>query len=1476
MDQLLHVAAVSLFRPTSAVCEAMSHPTRPAASPILHGSAGTYGTVSLVMATFQRTHCLAETVAQLLDGQTRPPLELIVVNNDPTPGAEAEVRAVLPLDPRLRVVTCTTGRQGASRNLGLTLSTGDYVAFVDDDDDYGPEYVQRLAGALDLGLRSVRCQIQTCGMASPDCTGTPTIAHHPLTPNTMARREFLTPTWKEPPGEDRDYWQRHPVEGAIDDCLVFTCRGPQQHSPRNAQQGGSWRVRFLISVLITSETARSWSHWVRALQSQRYANFVCLCWDHSGDQRLTGPLARLAVSDPRFVVHPQDAPHRLQHILNGPTELKPDDVLLWLRANERLAHDGVLGRLAHVYTEHQSVWATYGNMQTEPPVATWPQASFPPDVWQTRAFRRAPGVIGEFTPLSMRAPLAVAIAAQCDATDLAPASTASHADDDADLPLLLAALEAAGAAHVFPMLEHQVSKSVDFPSYRSATSRERAVARQFEIRARAQIEAVATLASTPSACTAPQCEDATTPALPLAAASASATTLLPQAPRTELCTELHTELRTDAPVLWVGPFDDPSGYGNEARGFVRALDQHGTAPILRRAANGSETFRATMAPADRDRLDTLLALPDPSIAIGVLHLPPSFLERLVLGEYMIARTMFETDGLTQEMVARCNLMDEIWVPSSFNQQTFQNAGVRAPLVCIPGAIHAEPFCAPHSPYPIPGARGTVYLSTVEWKERKGWQVLLTAWAQAFTAQDDVTLVFRSSLPGRNREDCTVPIDNAITAYLASCGMRREDVAPIIVMGKALAAADIPRLYAAANAYVAPSSGEGWGYPYMEAMASGLPTIATNWSAHLEYMHGDNSLLCDVETMVPAIDPTVGPMPGQRWAKPSARHLAELLRVPIDEPIRAAALGARAQQEMRQQWNWDRPARLVQERLREISGRPALAVASAWPQAAGSQRPPAHPAATDAHVVRWEGAYFAHASLGLVNRELVTALMAHDDLDIIARPTFRHDYLPAPNSPHAPLADRMQRPTTREAAVHVGHQWPPMLHPPAEGSWVLVQPWEFGGLPGAWLPALRDQVDEYWVYCNWQRDCAIASGVPAEKVAVIPLGADTTRYRPDGPRLPLRTTKRIKFLAVGGVIPRKGMDLLVKTYLDTFTAADDVCLVIKGLSSRLAYHQNPGQDDFAALPALVAADGGPEIEFIGETLSDDEIAALYRACDIFVAPFRGEGFGLPIAEAMASALPVIVTHAGPTMDLCDDTTAYLIPATQVSHDRDAEGLRAGLIPYWLAEPDLTVLAKHMRTAATNLDAARSMGRRARQRIEERFTFVRSAAQVATRLRKLAHRRPCRLQASAAFTPSATAFPLDQPRGTIVLFQPEWHHSNWRDVLQACHRAYEDADDVSLVITLDPAQGLTIEDVAAHLEDVRDAIKCVEGSGPDILVIPELLTEDIIASLYRAADHVILEARDVAGRSRAAAMGLPVVPDLSVSSLRALLPMPIPLP
>jgi glycosyltransferase involved in cell wall biosynthesis len=85
---------------------------------------------------------------------------------------------------------------------------------------------------------------------------------------------------------------------------------------------------------------------------------------------------------------------------------------------------------------------------------------------------------------------------------------------------------------------------------------------------------------------------------------------------------------------------------------------------------------------------------------------------------------------------------------------------------------------------------------------------------------------------------------------------------------------LPRLYNAANAFVLPTRGEGWGRPVVEAMAMELPVIVTNWSDPTEYLTVDNGYLLDVDRLTEVRE---GPFKGHLCAEPSVDHLRALMR-----------------------------------------------------------------------------------------------------------------------------------------------------------------------------------------------------------------------------------------------------------------------------------------------------------------------------------------------------------------------------------------------------------------------------------------------------------------------------------------------------------------------------------------------------------------------------------------------------------------------
>jgi glycosyltransferase involved in cell wall biosynthesis len=481
-------------------------------------------------------------------------------------------------------------------------------------------------------------------------------------------------------------------------------------------------------------------------------------------------------------------------------------------------------------------------------------------------------------------------------------------------------------------------------------------------------------------------------------------------------------------------------------------------------------------------------------------------------------------------------------------------------------------------------------------------------------------------------------------------------------------------------------------------------------------------------------------------------------------------------------------------------------------------------------VAWEGSQFVYHSLAHVNREVCLDLAAQPDIDLSIVPYESHAFDAAADPRFHQLASRFTPDAPTSAAVHVRHQWPPRFEAPRHGAWVMIQPWEFGGLPAEWIAPMRDQVDEIWVPSEWVRDCYIRSGIPAEKVVVIPNGVDTSLYRPDGRKLPLSTRKSLKLLFLGGTIGRKGIDVLLNTYLSTFTAEDDVCLVIKSNGTNGAYRGSAIDDEIRRVAAVPNA---PEIELIADDLSDADVAALYRACDVLVHPYRGEGFGMPIAEAMASGLPVVVTNYGACLDFCDDEVGYLIPARLVEIPVP-NGLPAPSIGYWWAEPNQVALGAVLREIVRDPSAARTRGAAGVRRMQS-LTWKHVGARVRERLRVLADRTPLRFGSPAERAEAVEPLPLDGRRGTTLLLEPCWSEAAWEQALIAFGRTYGPQDDVTLVVRLDPAQGVSPEAAAARFEDVLRAAGLDPDHAPDVLLVPDDLDARGVQRLHAAADH-----------------------------------------
>lgn len=253
-------------------------------------------------------------------------------------------------------------------------------------------------------------------------------------------------------------------------------------------------------------------------------------------------------------------------------------------------------------------------------------------------------------------------------------------------------------------------------------------------------------------------------------------------------------------------------------------------------------------------------------------------------------------------------------------------------------------------------------------------------------------------------------------------------------------------------------------------------------------------------------------------------------------------------------------------------------------------------------------------------------------------------------------------------------------------------WETTILP-ADKAAILQTMDEVWTPSHWGRQVLIDNKIDAAKVGVVPGGVDVESFR----RRP-ETNDRcrpFRFLCVGKWEQRKGVEDLINAFCDCFKRDEPVELVLHCFNPYL-----PGFDLEAHLRRAVPLNG-PAI-IASHPTNQDGLIRLYNSCDAFVLPTRAEGWGLPITEAMACELPVIVTEYSAPLEYLSPAFAYLIPVEKMISAHDPHFFPANGLGLW-AQPDFQSLRRLLRHVFESPAEVREKGRRARAEVCRQWTW-----------------------------------------------------------------------------------------------------------------------------------------------------------------------------
>lgn len=132
--------------------------------------------------------------------------------------------------------------------------------------------------------------------------------------------------------------------------------------------------------------------------------------------------------------------------------------------------------------------------------------------------------------------------------------------------------------------------------------------------------------------------------------------------------------------------------------------------------------------------------------------------------------------------------------------------------------------------------------------------------------------------------------------------------------------------------------------------------------------------------------------------------------------------------------------------------------------------------------------------------------------------------------------------------------------PEKGYSILIFPWETGKIPENIINHINFYVDRVWCISNHVKNMLIEQNIIKSKLSIIPCGINSEIFNLDRIKEKieikvfnkLKENKKFKFLFVGGIIHRKGVDILIKAYLEEFNKNENVSLVIKTFGSKSYY------------------------------------------------------------------------------------------------------------------------------------------------------------------------------------------------------------------------------------------------------------------------------------------------------------------------------------
>jgi glycosyltransferase involved in cell wall biosynthesis len=367
----------------------------------------------------------------------------------------------------------------------------------------------------------------------------------------------------------------------------------------------------------------------------------------------------------------------------------------------------------------------------------------------------------------------------------------------------------------------------------------------------------------------------------------------------------------------------------------------------------------------------------------------------------------------------------------------------------------------------------------------------------------------------------------------------------------------------------------------------------------------------------------------------------------------------------------------------------------------------------------EGWRSSSHSYALVNQHQLLHLMddARFDLSHLDVPFYRAQWARLDAGLPEPARTRLAQlpaPSPKRAHAIYRISWPLRVHAGMADRVFVFGTCELGQLPPDSFcgPAMTAAgVDKRAVDIitpsQWSRLGFLSEGFDESRIHVLPHGAEPAEFTPLSveERRNRRATLGIHadalvFLNIGAMTWNKGIAPLLGAFAQYRLQDERAVLLLKGSEALYGDQVSAAaQEAVQTFPLLKDPKVHAAIRYVPHNLSRSELTRLYQVSDAYVSPYRAEGFNLPVLEALAAGLPVLVTAGGATDDFCPEHLCLRIAA---------KGLSTTIGRY--LEPAVDSIVDCMAKVANDSALRTRAARQAPEWVAERYSWTRITRQL----------------------------------------------------------------------------------------------------------------------------------------------------------------------